>query len=199
MPAEKICAWAATADRLYAADSGALPLLEGGYQPTIVGDMDSLHALSALQAADLHRDDNQDYSDCDKLLMLVREHGFTDLTLIALEGDRLDHMLGTLSSVLRSGLTVRLGLRRGLGWIAQDGFPVEAAVRPGQRFSVLPLQPVKGARIEGAHWPVADAEMQNGGFNSLSNRSAGEQIHVSVKEGAALVIVEYSAEQLPLW
>lgn len=168
-------------------------------EPTIVGDMDSLHALSALHATDLHRDESQEYSDCDKMFMLMREHGHWDVTVVALEGDRLDHMLGTLSSVLKSGLNVRLGLRRGLGWIAQDGFPVEATVRPGQRFSVMPLQPMRGTHIEGAQWPVAGDNFDMGGLISLSNRAAGEEIRVSVQDGAALVIVEYSAEQLPLW
>lgn len=199
MPAKTICAWAASADRLYAADSGAIPLLSAGFHPTIVGDLDSLPALPPNHPYSIVLDEDQNHSDCDKLLSLIAADGHPQATLAAVEGDRLDHMLGTLSSILRSPLQIRLALRRGLGFIVRPGSPLVVPASPNQRFSVLPLLPSQAVTIEGAEWPVAPSPMALDQFISLSNRASAPQLRVSLEAGAALLILEYRPDQLPLW
>lgn len=198
LPEEKIGEWAARADRIYAADRGAIPLLERGFRPTITGDMDSLnlagdHTLRVIPNRD------QNFSDCDKLLMLAHEDGVTDITLTAIEGDRLDHILGTLSSCLASPLSIRLALRRGLSWMIRPGEKRSFGTRPGQRLSLLPILPSQGVNIQGVEWPLKNHDMAMGGFISLSNRAAEDEIKISLTDGALLLILEFKPEELPIW
>ncbi len=198
LPAEKIGEWAALADRLYAADRGAIPLLERGFKPTITGDMDSLR-LADQDGLRIVPHWDQNSFDSDKLLMLARQDGVTDITLAAIEGDRLDHVLGTLSSSLASPLSIRLALRRGLGWIIRPGEERSFGARPGQRLSLMPILPSQGVSIQGVEWPLENQAMTMGGFISLSNRAAEDEIKITLEAGALLFVLEFSPEELPIW
>ncbi len=198
LPAAKVNQWADSADTLYAADGAALPLIDAGFSPVVVGDFDSLRGHSLPDGVrSIHRPD-QDFTDCDKLLSVAAEDGVSDITLVGIEGDRLDHMLATLSSAVRSSLRIRLGLRRGLGWIIRPGrscLPIGSA---GRRCSVLPLLPCRGVSLTGVRWPLKDAELGLDGPVSISNHAV-EDLQISIEEGAALLIVEHKPQELPKW
>src|SRR5687768_3438803 len=99
MPASVLLRWAASADVVIAADSGANRLVTSGFIPSkIVGDMDSVSQESLASGAEVVRDENEDETDCDKLLAVVREDGFSQVTLVSVEGDLPDHELATLTS-----------------------------------------------------------------------------------------------------
>ena len=120
MDPELLRAWADSADVLIGADSGAGTLIDLGFQPVVVGDLDSigdrdLPGLRVVEVAD------QDRTDCDKLLDMACEDGFDEVTLACIEGDLLDHVLGSLSSAVRASIRVRLALRNGIGWIVKPG------------------------------------------------------------------------------
>src|SRR5687767_12418197 len=128
--------WADSADVIFAADSGADRLLEAGGHPHIaIGDLDSISERARGATPNIHFDPNQDRTDCDKLLAAVRSGGESEVTLACVEGDRLEHVLATLSSALQSGLRVRLALRRGIGIVMRAGDRVEVETEPSRLVS----------------------------------------------------------------
>jgi len=98
MGIELVRAWCASAQVIYAADSGADRVLATGYQPILVGDLDSFQSGYAMVDLRVEERPDQEYTDCDKLLQLVREDGHDSVTLCSVEGDLLDHLLAGLSS-----------------------------------------------------------------------------------------------------
>lgn len=195
---ERLGDWARSADVVLAADGGADRSLAAGVTPTAtVGDLDSL--VASVEAARAVRDSDQDSSDCDKLLALAQRMGHTHITLIGAEGDRLDHVLGALSSAVRSTLFVRLALRRGLGWVLRG--PIDFSIEAGadELVSLMPLEACENVTLTGVRWPLSEARLSAGGLVSLSNRALGGPLTVEIGQGAALLTALSPERETPAW
>lgn len=198
MPGSLVKRWAHSADFIIAADAGADLLAEVGVRPNfILGDMDSARSIPPEVEVRLLED--QDSTDCDKLLAAASELDCQTITLIAIEGDQLDHMLATLHSAARSPLRVRVALRTGVGWILGAGDEVRASTQPGRRVSLLPLAESQGASLKGVRWPLERSSISALGHTSISNSAEGESIYAHILEGAAFLFVEYPPEEMPFW
>ncbi|MBL8064401.1 MAG: thiamine diphosphokinase [Chthonomonadaceae bacterium] len=193
---ETLIMWARSADVVYAADSAVDRLLPAGIEPIVVGDLDS--CTSDLHGLRVVRDIDPNSTDCDKLLALAAHDGHKSLTLAGLEGDLLDHVLATLSSVVAANLAVRLVLRRSLGILIKGG---GRAIEPGlhgKRVSLIPLVPCSGASLTGVLWEFADQPLTVGGFLSVSNEGTGTVV-ASLRTGAALLIFEKPVDEQAIW
>jgi thiamine pyrophosphokinase len=200
MPLPLLARWAASAQVVLAADAGLDRLLEAGYSPdAVVGDLDSTQMREALPSEKVRQELSEEESDCDKLLRLAELEGFEEITLASVEGDQLDHMLGTLHSAARSSLTVRLALRTGIGWVLNQGVRLVVPTVPGRRVSLVPLEEVGGACLSGVHWPLAGAELHPMGRTGVSNRATEEAVCASLEKGSAFLFVGFPQEEMPLW
>ncbi len=188
----RLSSWARSATVLYAADSGADRLIGLGFEPVVVGDFDSFSSLADASGLRLVQTPGQDTTDCDKLLALAHEDGFSVITLTCVEGDLPDHVLATLSSAAACDLRVRIAFRRGIGWIVKEGAPATVSTAPGQRVSLMPITACAGVGLDGVQWPLVDASLAPAGLVSVSNRADGTAVHAEVGEGAALLFVETS-------
>lgn len=191
---EMLTIWAASASLILAADGGADALLKSGHFPHhVIGDMDSISEEGRSLKTIHHADIDQEKSDTDKLLGYATNLGCESITLIGVEGDLLDHVLGTLASALRSSLRVRFALRRGIAHLVRSKESYQLKATPGARVSLLPLENCQNVCLSGVEWPLVNAE---GGFSSglsLSNRARSENLDLSIGIGAAILFVE----QLP--
>ena len=84
-----------------AADSGLLAVMRAGCRPDlIIGDMDSLPDTSLIaefpQAEAIRLKSDKDFSDTEAALRLLKERGFSDITLIGAGGGRIDHLIAVL-------------------------------------------------------------------------------------------------------
>lgn len=197
-PVDQLLAWARSAEITYAADGAAKALLDAGLKPIVVGDMDSLDPSSVPPDVRLVKDPDQDTTDCDKLLALASADGIETLTLIGIEGDRLDHMMSTLSSLVGRRRRIRLILRRATGFVVPCGESFDLPCPPGTRFSVIPLTLCWGLNLVNAKWPLHDAELRPGLHVSISNRSE-EGCQVLLAGGTALVLIDRLLEEPPHW
>jgi thiamine pyrophosphokinase len=206
MPAGLLKRWAESADVVIAADAGADLLLEVGVPPhKVVGDLDStrrseeITRMAGQDVLQLIHDPSAEFTDCDKLLDAALADGYEALTLAAIEGDQLDHMLASLMSAARSPLCVRAALRTGVGWVLRDGESARVPTRPDRRVSLLPLTRTEGVSLRGVEWPLERSELSPLGHLSISNRATGDLVEARVLEGAALLFVEFPDEEMPLW
>ncbi|MCX7800588.1 MAG: thiamine diphosphokinase [Fimbriimonadales bacterium] len=200
LPADVLRAWCDSATLVLAADGGADRVLAVERRPhRVVGDLDSLSERARRLGLDVRHDPDQDCSDCDKLLRLAEECGASAVTLACVEGGYLDHLLAVLSSALRSPLSVRLALRTGVAWVLRAPARLQAATSPGRRVSLMPLLRCTGVRLEGVRWRLDGAELDWTGLVSLSNRAESDRIEARLAAGAALLFVQYPAEEVPFW
>ncbi|MGE0001620.1 MAG: thiamine diphosphokinase [Fimbriimonadaceae bacterium] len=190
--------WATSASHLYGADGGGARLCRLDFRPVVVGDFDSASLDEVASATKVVIDPSQERSDCDKLLLQVERDGHRSVTLAGVEGDRVDHMLASLGSAVRSQLDVRFALRTGVAWLVRPGRSLELVLNEGTVVSMLPLLSCSGASLTGVRWPFRDAELAFDGLVSVSNVASG-RVRVELREGAALLYARLEEDEVPVW
>ena len=186
-PPERLSDWVLSADYVFAADSAADTLNLLGLVPgTTVGDLDSISETGKACQLELLEIHDQDSTDCDKLLELASERGYSEISLIGVEGDLLDHVLGTLLSAARATIDVTLILRRGFAQILNGPVEVQMTLPDATRLSVMPVTSCEDVTIEGTVWPLSGASLSPMGLTSLSNRASG---HVRIRIGIGVAIL----------
>jgi len=199
MPPDLLRRWASSADVLIAADAGADRLIAAGSVPNLIlGDMDSISEKARNCGAEVLHIADQDSTDCDKLLRTAHDNGFKSVTLASIEGDSLDHLIGTVYSAVRASVQVRFALRTGIGYVVHKGSHSVSA-EPGRRVSFLPILPCSGVCLEGVRWPLKDAQMSPNGLVSVSNQAVSDSVRIALDAGSGLLVVEYPAEEMPIW
>lgn len=179
--------WATRCDLVFAADGGATSILEEGMAPDVViGDFDSSTPEVRAMAKEVIFDPDQNTTDCDKLLGLARERGFSEMALIGVEGDRLDHVMATLQSVAKSGLHVKLILRGQVAEVLTGPVDVVRTTATGANISVLPLTRCHAVDLAGVVWPLEGADLSPVGANSISNRASAPEFRLRVTEGTVV-------------
>lgn len=198
-PVERLLGWVHSADIILAADGAANTLFSCGVlRHTTVGDMDSIDNSTKDVQMDLLQIDDQNTSDCDKLLSVAEARGYREITMVCAEGDLLDHVLGNLYSGARAGLKVRFAVRRGVAHILKGPEQATYEAPERTRLSLMPLGPCYGVNLTGVQWPLTDAMMSPAGLVSLSNRSTGS-ISVSLKAGTAALFLAHPELEVPSW
>jgi thiamine pyrophosphokinase len=175
-------AWLAWADLVIAADAGADLCRSAGREPdVIVGDLDSISDPTGLTP-----DPDQDSSDTDKLLTYLSENDLPSVTLIGVEGDRLDHVLATLYSCGRTEVECDLVLRTNKAKVCRAGMTIEQEAQG--RISAIPLTQSR-VTLTGVRWPLENAVLEPNGLVSLSNHMAEPSLRLEVHEGTVVLFL----------
>ena len=192
---EQLGAWARSADVVIAADSGADRLLAAGVVPSrTIGDLDSLKAEAL---ANVILDPDQETTDCDKLLALAIRLEYDEITLIGVEGDRLDHMISTLFSAWKAPLRVRLALRTGQAWLIRGNLRV--ATEEDDVVSLMPLQACANVSLRGVAWPLRNVPMSPIQHHDGSGMVDGKAVEVDMAYGAAALFLLAPRLVEPSW
>jgi thiamine pyrophosphokinase len=200
MSQSHIEAWARSAEVVLAADGGANVLNKVGIRAdAAIGDFDSIESAARQTPMEVVYDPDQDRSDCDKLLALAVQRGYSEITLCNIEGDRLDHVLATLHSATRSPLNVRLALRNGLGHILKGECDLALDAMPGENLSLMPLETCTGVTLTGVAWGLHQADLSGRQRVSLSNMATHDQVTVNMETGAAVLFITTQRLTTPTW
>jgi thiamine pyrophosphokinase len=180
LPFQSLADLAKGADIVFAADSGQEVCMAAGFRPdVVVGDLDSVR--DRLDGVEYRERNDQNFSDCDKLIAEVRKLGEVDFVVGGFEGDRFDHVFASLMSFVRGQMPVRLLLGQGHGKILWAGgeWGFGAGI-----FSILPLGDAVVTTM-GAQWELQHAQLSFSG--SLSNQAQGDVL-LKVESGCVLVV-----------
>ena len=198
MPVDQLRAWVRSAHLVMAADGGADRLLECGSIPAAtIGDLDSISAQAAERQFELIGSEDQDSTDCDKLLALAATRGHRRITLAGVEGDLPDHVLGTFQSAARATIAVRFAFRKGVGEIVRGPAVRTYELAAGSRYSLVPLVPCYGVTLRGTRWELDEAALEPMGLTSLSNRVERSPVSLVLESGVAFLFVE--TDGTPVW
>lgn len=171
-----------------AADGAALRCRDAGRLPDVViGDMDSLPGEVRDQFPVYQLEEDQEFTDTQKLLRFLADRGETSVVLAGIEGDLPDHSLAAWGACVQSQLEIRVELRRGYALVVRRSARVSVTV--GTRISLLPLTPCREVYLSGVQWPLEAASLALDGIVSISNRAVTSRVEVNLSEGAALLFV----------
>lgn len=188
---------------IIAADGGARHANELGLLPNlVVGDFDTLSADEvrslAKQGIELAQYPvDKDYSDTHLALLKALELGYTEITIIAALGGRIDH---TLANIMLLALPEARDIKLNILADQQELILIrkEALLtgEPGTIVSLLPLsEQVTGITTDGLAYQVPQHTFIMGHPNGISNVMTGKEARIKVAEGLLLaVITRYEGE-----
>lgn len=186
-----------------AADAGVGVCLEADRVPDVcVGDFDSadpadLAAAVAAGARVVRLLSRKDESDLDRAVAEARALGADALTLTACFGDRLDHTLAAIGTLLRSADSGAVGREPGmtLYGLDADARPVlKTAEAAGTLVSVFAMGGRATVSARGLEYPLESTELDVLSSLGLSNIAVGGEVAVQVECGSVLVVCGTSAD-----
>jgi thiamine pyrophosphokinase len=163
----------------------------------LVGDLDSISpsALEDAKAAgipiELHPT-AKDATDLALALLEARDLGATQLTVIAGDGGRLDHLLtGVLALADPELAGVQIDAWIGDAWVRPLHGPGHAVVhgRPGEIVTLAALAgAARGVRTAGLAYPLRGETLFPGSTRGVSNELEGTEAEVWVEDGTLLIV-----------
>lgn len=188
--------WLSSAGVILAADGAADLVIESGCIPDyLVGDLDSASVEARAISKTVVELEDQDFTDCEKLLQFATSIGINQLVLCGAQGSRIDHMLHALHCVARWEGDCLIAYEKMLARVLLG--PATFQFWAAGTVSVIPLEFCGDVSVLGVQWPVNLADMKPTGFSSISNRGHGE-VTVSLASGVLVVIWEYDGLPPPI-
>ena len=181
-------------DLIIAADGGYDNLTRHGYTPDIlIGDLDSIESEIPEGMRTIQYPKEKDETD----MFLAYEAGvtfdYTDFVLLGATGGRLDHTYANLSLLLYAkerGHNVTVIDEGGMILCIKDE-GISLTGREGSRLSVFAFGgEARGVSIRGAKYEVEDATLSPAFPLGVSNEFSASPVHVSVKDGALIIMAE---------
>lgn len=185
------------ADVVIAVDGGLGLAAELGWRvDLVVGDMDSvdpelLESARRGGARIVAHPRDKDATDLELALDEARSGGVDRAVVIAADGGRMDHLLGS-ALVLGSPRWASIEIDAWLGGARL--VPVHRVRRvegrPGQLVSILPVGGhAGGVRTTGLRWPLRGETLLAGHGRGISNELLDAVAHISIDDGALVVVL----------
>lgn len=198
-PSPRLLRKVAEADIVVAADGGLRHAIPLGVTPDLlVGDLDSVREEDLMVWSDLpteRHSPDKDALDLELAIEAARARGATRIRVIGAFGGRFDQTLATAWIAARyAEQGVDMSLLDGI----HDAYPLPAGaafddeVGRGTVFSLLSVSERSRVDVEGADYPLSDAELPRGVGLGLSN-VAHDRLKVAVRDGLVLLILEWDA------
>jgi thiamine pyrophosphokinase len=176
------------------ADGAADNARARGFEPEIIiGDLDSVtrETLDASPGARVLQDEDTERTDTEKAIrFILARGGFSEILLLGASADRLDHVVGHLSLLLRYSDQVRIVLEddRCRAWIGAGDVALDHPVGTVVSFFAVG-GPAEGVTTQGLRYPLADRRLELGVQDSISNVIATRPASVRVAKGRLLFFV----------
>lgn len=163
----------------------------------VVGDLDSVSpaALARAEAMDVlveRHPADKDATDLELGVRAALERGATDVTVVAGDGGRLDHLLGAIAFLAGDDLdevVVDAFVGNAAVLVLRDGDDREVQGRVGELVSVFPMGGfAEGVTLEGLRYPLHEAILLPGSTLGTSNEFARPTARVRVGSGCLLVV-----------
>ena len=179
------------------ADGGANFAVSQGFMPdAIVGDMDSihLHVQEKLDTERLVRIPEQNTNDGDKALRFCLKHDVEEVHLLGAAGKRSDQFLANIELLYKYASQLKIILWTELERIEVIEGEWQEKLALGTTLSLLPLfGTIEGITTSGLAYPLNHQTLQMGKEPSgISNKTIAPSVHITVKEGKLLLILQAS-------
>lgn len=168
-------------DFLIGVDGGTRLILKLKRRPDLViGDFDSYPRpkVNALIKT------SQDLTDTEAALDYCVKHGFKEIILVGILGNRLDHLLTNIFLGVRFNLTIIEGKQ--ILYFVTSRINLEG--RSGDLISLIPLSDCSGVTTQGLRWHLQGSTLKVGTSRGLSNVMTGKTARVRLKKGRLLVV-----------
>jgi thiamine pyrophosphokinase len=178
-------------DCLIAADGGANWLFDYNIAPNIlIGDLDGVKksVISKLPSTIIIERKNQYSTDLEKAFTWAIQQKIKNITVMAIAGKRIDHILSNFSLLWRFHKKANIDIVHD-NWFAQllSNQKQNLKVKKGQIISLIPFSNCSGITLKGFQYPLTKATMKRGQVG-VSNVASSSKVFVEIKRGHMLCI-----------
>ena len=118
--------------------------------------------------------------------MYAVEHGYQDIALIAMTGDRLDHTMADILLLDKCKNGVVIDDNNEI-YLLKDKLSING--RKGQTLSIIPINgDAQGITTIGLEYPLCDETLHFASSRGISNVMLDSKCEITIKKGMALVI-----------
>jgi thiamine pyrophosphokinase len=187
----------AEADSVVAADAAGEWCVDLGRVPDVaVGDFDSAlpgagERLAALGAEVLTFPSEKDETDLELAIDVARSRFPGPLVLTAAYSGLLDHTLAALGALMRAGGDASVLEPDWSGHVVTPDRRIVLRQPRGTTFSVLAVGEARGVGVSGAQWPLVAKTLVPLSGHGVSNVTSGDELAVSVEDGALIVLIRH--------
>jgi len=183
------------ADLIIAADGGAIHLKQMNFIPhVIIGDMDSILPDTKLfyeknKTPIISYPARKNQTDTDLCIDFALEKKATEITLLGVTGNRLDHTLANLFLLRRLadlGIKAKIVDANNEIYLVTDH--LELTGEKGDPLSIIPVSDIiTGLTLEGLEYPLENASIPMGSSLGISNCFKETRATISISAGVLLV------------
>lgn len=185
-----------TADKIIAADCGALSALQIDSIPEVViGDFDSLDQITKdiLQSKHVQfikMPVEKAETDTQLAISYAIDQGATKISLVGgIDGNRFEHALANVFLTYNSNLPIYLVNGASKSWISSGQQALTIKGKKNDLFSLIAISPeVTGITTEGLYYPLCNESLYFGIPRGISNVFMQETVSISIEKGMLLFV-----------
>ena len=170
------------ANSILCVDGGVDKLEKNGHSPDLIlGDLDSLIHDPGKYECDLIHLDDQSSTDLEKSLEWCFRRGIKDLSLVGFSGERDDHTMAVLWTLLSNSHRMNLVLYSNYSTVQCTKDDASFNTFPGQIISIIPTNKNTKITTQGLKFPLNNSSLNSPG-HGISNVAEGDQCSIQSTE-----------------
>ncbi len=173
-------------DFIICADGGCNHARNMNIVPDILlGDFDSAEDFAEIENR-IEYSARKDYTDGELAVAYAVEHGYDDILLLGMTGDRLDHTLTDILLLMKCKNGVLLDDNNEI-YLLRGSLEING--KKGQTLSIIPINgDAAGLSSKGLEYPLYNETLYFGAGRGVSNVMTEDTCEITIKSGMALVI-----------
>ncbi len=175
-------------EQIIAVDSGIKHIYNLSLEPNmLVGDLDSISNEDYQKVLDTNINiesyqENKEHTDFELSLNKIENPHDKNIFIIGGEGGDIDHMLSIFFIISYKDFY------KNITWLYDRQTilfknNISLEINTDMNFSLIPLSDLKSLNIKGAKWELENEDIESGHSRTLRNRTEGELLNISCKEG----------------
>ncbi|MBL4939324.1 MAG: thiamine diphosphokinase [Lutibacter sp.] len=153
----------------------------------ITGDFDSIHSIPS--DIEVVNTPDQNYTDFDKALSILKERGCTHIDVYGGSGKEHDHFLGNISTALQWKSTLHITFFDDFGKYFFIRESIKLTTIKGRNISLIPFPFAEGITTKGLLYPIKDGTLTFGKKIGTRNIAEKDEVLISFKSGELLVYI----------
>jgi len=155
----------------------------------VTGDFDSIHKIPT--TVEVINTPDQNYTDFDKALMILKERGFFTIDVYGGSGKEHDHFLGNISSALQHKKDLKITFYDDFGkyFFIDTDFSTSNIIN--KNISLIPFPFAEGIITSGLQYPLKNEELTFGKRIGTRNKAIENRIKISFSKGDLLIYISH--------
>ena len=153
----------------------------------VTGDFDSIHSIP--EAVEVINTPDQNFTDFDKALMILKERGYHYIDIYGGSGKEHDHFLGNISTALqwKSKLNISFFDDFGKYFFIEEHITIKNVL--GRNISLIPFPIASEIYTQGLLYPLKNGILKFGERIGTRNKAEEDEIKISFKGGDLLIYI----------